>query len=182
MGQSWRNMAWKGNKKAFCILEFAKIESIVTVRWGLRTMYHAEPPTDKTIREWYMKFSRVAVCALRPWSRLSSVCEKRLLRAWYVTKVDISSTCKVEQKLWCVSLCWHAPLRCDHPGCCTTEVGNPGGTYELPCIFWRPVYSTECRNRTQNADLCIWHFSVLDKSVTTVVKWPTNAQGSNGFY
>jgi len=22
----------------------------------------------------------------------------------------------------------------DHPGYCTAEVGNPGGTYELPCI------------------------------------------------
>ena len=28
-------------------------------------MYHTEPPTDKTIREWYMNFSRVAACALR---------------------------------------------------------------------------------------------------------------------
>ena len=28
-------------------------------------MYHTEPPTDKTIREWYMNFSRVADCALR---------------------------------------------------------------------------------------------------------------------
>jgi hypothetical protein len=34
----------------------------------------------------------------------------------------------------CLSLCWHAPLRRDHPGYCTAEVGNPGGTYELPCI------------------------------------------------
>ena len=28
-------------------------------------MYHTEPPTDKTIREWYMNSSRVADCALR---------------------------------------------------------------------------------------------------------------------
>jgi len=34
----------------------------------------------------------------------------------------------------CLSLCWHAHLRRDHPGYCTAEVGNPGGTYELPCI------------------------------------------------
>ena len=33
----------------------------------------------------------------------------------------------------CLSLCWHAPLRRDHPGSCTAEVGNRGGTYELPC-------------------------------------------------
>ena len=28
-------------------------------------MYHTEPPTDKTIREWYMNSGRVAACALR---------------------------------------------------------------------------------------------------------------------
>ena len=28
-------------------------------------MYHTEPPTDKTIREWYMNSSRVAAYALR---------------------------------------------------------------------------------------------------------------------
>ena len=29
---------------------------------------------------------------------------------------------------------YQAPVRHDHPGYCTAEVGNPGGTYELPCI------------------------------------------------
>ena len=53
------------NKKAFCVLEFAKTESIVTVQRRFRIMYHIEPPTDKTIREWYMNSSRVAACALR---------------------------------------------------------------------------------------------------------------------
>ena len=38
-------------------------------------------------------------------------------------------------KLECLSLCWHAPLRRDRPGYCTAEAGNPGGTYELPCII-----------------------------------------------
>ena len=58
-------MAFTANKKAFCVLEFAKTESIVTVQWRFRIMYHTEPPTDKTIREWYMNSSSVAVCALR---------------------------------------------------------------------------------------------------------------------
>ena len=58
-------MAFTVNKKAFCVLEFAKTESIVTVQRRFRIMYHTEPPTDKTIREWYMNSSRVAACALR---------------------------------------------------------------------------------------------------------------------
>ena len=58
-------MAFTVNKKAFCVLEFAKTESIVTVQRRFRIMYHTEPPTDKTVREWYMNSSRVAACALR---------------------------------------------------------------------------------------------------------------------
>jgi len=44
-------------------------------------MYRTEPPTDETIREWYMKFQQNGcLCAAkrRGRPRLSSVCEKRL--------------------------------------------------------------------------------------------------------
>ena len=58
-------MAFTVNKKAFYVLEFAKTESNVTVQRRFRIMYHTEPPTDKTIREWYMNSSRVTACALR---------------------------------------------------------------------------------------------------------------------
>ena len=58
-------MTFTVNKKAFCVLEFAKTESIVTVQRRFQIIYHTEPPTDKTIREWYMNSSRVALCALR---------------------------------------------------------------------------------------------------------------------
>ena len=51
-------MAFTVNNKAFCVLEFAKTESIVTVQRRFRIMFHTEPPTDKTIREWYMKFQQ----------------------------------------------------------------------------------------------------------------------------
>jgi hypothetical protein len=54
--QLCREMAWAGDKKAFCVQEFAKTESIVTVQRRFRTTYHTEPPTDKTIRAWYNTF------------------------------------------------------------------------------------------------------------------------------
>ena len=54
------------NKKAFCVLEFAKTESIVTVRRRFETMYRTEPPTDKTIREWYMRYQQSGcLCAAK---------------------------------------------------------------------------------------------------------------------
>ena len=59
-------MACTVNKKAFCVLEFAKTESIVTVQRKFRIMYRTEPPTDKTIREWYMKFQQSGcLCAAK---------------------------------------------------------------------------------------------------------------------
>jgi hypothetical protein len=51
-------MAWTGNNKALCVLEFANAESVVMVQWRFRTMYHTELPTEKTILEWYMKFEQ----------------------------------------------------------------------------------------------------------------------------
>jgi hypothetical protein len=57
-GQSWRIMAWTGKKKVFCVLEFAKTELIVTVQQRFRIMNPTEPPTDKTVCEWYMKFQQ----------------------------------------------------------------------------------------------------------------------------
>jgi len=38
----------------------------VTVQRRFRIMYHTEPPTDKTIREWYMKFQQSGcLCAAK---------------------------------------------------------------------------------------------------------------------
>jgi hypothetical protein len=44
----------------------------------------------------------------------------------------------VHKNLERFSTYWYAPLRRDHPSYCTAEVGNPRGSYELPCtlIFW----------------------------------------------
>ena len=49
LGGSRDETACTGNKKAFCVLEFAKTDSVVTVERRFQTVYHTEPPTDKTI-------------------------------------------------------------------------------------------------------------------------------------
>ena len=53
-----------------------------------------------------------------------------------------SHTCNVcGRNLDYLSFCWHAPLRRDHPGYCTAQVGNPGRTSKLPCNSIFPVSS-----------------------------------------
>jgi hypothetical protein len=59
-------MAMAGDKKAFCVLKFAKTESIVMAQWRFQTKYHTEPPMGKTIHEWYKKFQQSdCLCAAK---------------------------------------------------------------------------------------------------------------------
>jgi len=49
-------------------------------------MYHTEPPTDKTIREWYMNSSRVAACSFRSAQALLYEATEMFLRAYLRVK------------------------------------------------------------------------------------------------
>jgi hypothetical protein len=49
-------MAFSGEQKAFCVLQFATTQSIVTLQSGFRTKYRTESTMDKTVRDWYRKF------------------------------------------------------------------------------------------------------------------------------
>jgi hypothetical protein len=55
-------------KKAFCVLEFAKTESVVTVQLRFRTKYHTEPPMDKTIHERCKKFQQSGCLCATQWT------------------------------------------------------------------------------------------------------------------
>jgi transposase len=60
--ETWR---FQANRNLF-VLQLAKTESIITVQRGFQTKYHAEPLTDKTIREWYRKFEEMGcLCAAK---------------------------------------------------------------------------------------------------------------------
>ena len=58
-------------------------------------MYHTEPPTDKTIREWYMNSSGVAACALR---------NEQAVRAHRPGRPGSTSRSLVQEKTWRDSL------------------------------------------------------------------------------
>jgi hypothetical protein len=67
-------------------------------------------------------------------ARCCNVCGRNVitgLTSAVSPRVDISSTCKVGQKLESLSLCWRTPLRHDHPVYCTAEVGIPGVNYPV---------------------------------------------------
>lgn len=43
-------------QKAFCVLQFAKTESVVTVQRVFRIKFGCDPPSDNNIRRWYHQF------------------------------------------------------------------------------------------------------------------------------
>ena len=92
-------MVFTVNKKALYVLEFAKTESIVTVQWRFRIMYHTEPSTDKTIPEWYMKFEQSGCpCAAKRSGRLGPSAETvERVREAFVGSPQKSTTRASEQ-------------------------------------------------------------------------------------
>ncbi|PSN38739.1 hypothetical protein C0J52_16963 [Blattella germanica] len=43
-------------EKAFCGLQFAKTESVVTVQRVFRTKLGSDPPSDNDVRRWYHQY------------------------------------------------------------------------------------------------------------------------------
>ena len=44
-----------GEQKAFCVLQFAKSESVIRLQSAFRIKFHCNPPSDN-IRRWYHQF------------------------------------------------------------------------------------------------------------------------------
>lgn len=43
-------------QKAFCVLQFAKTKSVITVQRAFRNKFRCNPPSDNNIRRWYHQF------------------------------------------------------------------------------------------------------------------------------
>ena len=43
-------------QKAFCVLQFSRCESVVTVQREFRRRYGIDPPSAQSIRRWYRQF------------------------------------------------------------------------------------------------------------------------------
>ena len=44
-------------RKAFCVLQFAKCESVITIQRAYRLRFQCDPPCGKNIRRWYRQFA-----------------------------------------------------------------------------------------------------------------------------
>ena len=64
-------------QKAFCVLQFAKTEPVITVQRALRIKFHCNPPTDN-IRRWYHQFEDTGCLCKGKSSGRPSVIEERV--------------------------------------------------------------------------------------------------------
>jgi sulfur relay (sulfurtransferase) DsrC/TusE family protein len=51
-------MVTLATEEAFCVLEYARTESIVTMLRRFRTKFGKDPPVRNSIKQWYEKFDR----------------------------------------------------------------------------------------------------------------------------
>jgi hypothetical protein len=43
-------------QKAFCVLQFVKYKSVVSVQRAFRRQFNSDPPSPNSIRRWYQQF------------------------------------------------------------------------------------------------------------------------------
>ena len=67
-------------QKAFCVLQFAKTESVIRVQRAFRIKFHCNFPSDNSIRRWYYQFEDTACLCKGKSSRRPSMIEERLER------------------------------------------------------------------------------------------------------
>jgi hypothetical protein len=46
------------NKKAFCVLDYHVNQSVISVQRHFRTRFNEDPPSNQSIRKWYLNFKR----------------------------------------------------------------------------------------------------------------------------
>jgi hypothetical protein len=103
-GQSWRNMAWTGNMKAFCVLEFAKLSQLSRCNGGFGPCTTQNHLRTKQFVSGTWNSRRMAACALRneqtagAIGRDGRVCARNFFFQ-EPSEFNTSSTCKVGQKI-----------------------------------------------------------------------------------
>jgi hypothetical protein len=60
-----RKMETSGEHKSFCVLAFHVNKSAVSVQRHFRTKFGTDPPSDKSIRKWYLQFQDTGCICIR---------------------------------------------------------------------------------------------------------------------
>jgi len=79
----WRNKTIMATleEKAFCVLQFAKHESVVSVQRAFRRQFNNDPPSPNSIRRWYQQF-RQRGAFVKKKVQDGRVCQKKAWNDW----------------------------------------------------------------------------------------------------
>jgi len=79
----WRNKAVMAapEQKAFCVLQFGKHGSVVSVQRVFRRQFYSDPPSSNSIRRWYQQFQTTG-CLCKEKMHYGCVCQKKTWNEW----------------------------------------------------------------------------------------------------
>ena len=73
-------MAANGSEKAFCVLTFHECRSVRIVQLQFSTKFGKQPPSDNSIRSWYVQFQETGCVCKRKGPGRPSVTEEQLVQ------------------------------------------------------------------------------------------------------
>ncbi|KAG8243980.1 hypothetical protein J6590_032463 [Homalodisca vitripennis] len=86
--------------KAFCVLRFAKTESVVTEQRAFRIKFESDPPSDDSMRRWYHQFESTGCLCKEKSTGRPSVNEDRVERVREnFTRISLKSVRKTSREL-----------------------------------------------------------------------------------
>ena len=123
-------------EKSFCVLEYHTSKSVVTVQHAFRAKHAKDPPTDKTIREWYKQFTETGcLCKQKSSGRpLNAEDDVERVRASFLHSPKKSTGTAAKELSMSKTTAWRVLRK--------RLVFNHGEHYETPCISI--VKATRC--------------------------------------
>jgi hypothetical protein len=126
-------------QKAFCVLQFAKNESVVSLQQASRQQFQGDSPSSKSIKRWYQQFqTKGFLCNGK------SACVRRKCR----TSETVFSSQSEEICALCES--WTGDVDYDYVEGVAKETGNEALSSSLGAvssIIWvHDIYSQSCLN------------------------------------
>jgi hypothetical protein len=87
-------MATSQVEKAFCMIEFAKTNSVTVMQHHFRTRYNKQPPTRQSTYDWNKKFNETGCCCKGKSPGKPPVSEERVthIRETYTRSPNKSTT------------------------------------------------------------------------------------------
>ena len=113
-------MALTSQQRSWCVLEFYKTNSVVTVQRALKLKFNVDPPTNKSILKWHRNFFEIGCICDRGWAAGTHHCSCQVGHAGYaaesLVRARLSLRCLPSNKRGAHGVCdttWNCMILCN---------------------------------------------------------------------